>query len=632
MTNAILLGKPYAGKPHVAPMPCFGGRGQFDAGKAASYPSTVGCLEEDTTRGAKHRYGSLFRKLILTISVSAVACTMSAQDHNYTAPATVSDSLVFQSGDRVFLSGEGEVKFTGNMSVSGGACVPFVVNSTKVTYTLGNDLSGTGTLDFLGTGEVADESSCDKQVSSTEIVVAAGRSLETLVGISGTEMYQGDTCLEELSGSGDDYKSKVFFFENNGAEATCQVQIRQTYNKCAMLQFSNKNGDLVCKVTASIAQDLSKAPVDGTYDYRVEGHKYTGNYNVRKMTLHFLEHANATLSCTGNTMVDSVFNVTNGLRMSVGNVTSLPATGEVHVWSNSVLTLTAGSATGQNGGNVAVYAHPGAVVAASGKHSIGRDIEKGVTLDGAELVFTDDPGYCNILTLMNGSRVRTDDPAKGIWCVYNWEKALWTADGTSPSYIDSRVRVAISSLGYRFKLDVKNVTGDAEPDLFLRGSIGDYDTTTHHFGVVEKRGSGTARHDAVNTVEHGVAILAGEWLLGTNLAMNATQPLELAGGTLGVAANCSNGVGIVTLKADSGIRLEEGSVLTFADQSSATGWTKGKTIMITGAFHPGMIRFGTSAEALTPTQRRAFRFEGHSLGIDANGYLVEPPGLVLIVR
>ena len=604
----------------------------FVGSAVASYPQAVGCRERDAMRAEKFRRGSLFCKLILTIGASAVAYTMLAQDYNYTAPATVSDSLIFQSGDRVFLSGEGEVKFTGDMSVSGGVCVPFIANGTKVTYTLENELSGTGVLDFVGTSEVVDES-CDKQVSSSEIVVAAGRSVEALVGVSGTEMWQQDILLEEKAGSGDAYKSKVFFFENNGVEATCQVQINQGYNKCAMLRFSNKNGDLVCKVTASIAQDLSKAPVDGSYDYRVEGHKYEGNYNVRKMTLHFLEHATAMLSCTGNTMADSVFNVTNELRLTVGNVTSLPATGEVHVWSNSVLTLTAGSVTGQNGGNAAYYAHPGACIVASATHAIGRDINSGLTLDAADLLFSAEPGYCNILTLKNGSHVRTTNPAKGIMCVYRWEKALWTVDGLSPSFVDCKLRVAIESWsGCRFKLDVKDVTGDADPDLYLKGSIEDYDTNLHHFGVVEKRGTGTARHDAVNTVEHGVAILAGEWLLGTNLAMNATQPLELAGGTLGVAENCSNGVGIVTLKADSGIRLEEGSVLTFADQSSATGWTEGKTITITGAFHPGMIRFGTAASALRPDQRRAFRFEGHALGIDANGYLVEPPGLVLIVR
>lgn len=585
-------------------------------------------------------------KLMLMGCALVAMCATWAQDHSYTAPATVSDALTLQDGDRILLDGEGAVMFTGGMSVENGARVPILTAGTGVSYAFENALSGSGTLDFVGYSDGGGAVGEDIAVAyegrikdSPAMVVAQGFSVAELAGIEGTEFWQNDILLEERSGTGEDYRSKVFFFENDGQVATCQVQINQGgYNKCIFLRFTNRDGGLVCTVPEAWAAENKngQAPIDGTFDFRVEEHlptPYATTYNLRKMTVRFRRTSAAALSCTENAMTDSVFNITNGLRLSVSNVTSLPATGEVHVWSNSVLALAAGAASGQNGGNVAFYAHPGAIITASGRHSIGRDIEKGLTLDGAELVFTDDPGYCNILTLKNGSRVRTTDPAQGIWCVYGWSKAIWTVDGTSPSHIDSKLRVAIPSwCGLRFKLDVKDVTGSAAPDLFLGGPIEDYDTITHHFGVVEKRGAGTARHDAVNTVEHGVAILAGEWLLGTNLAMNATQPLELAGGTLGVAANCSNGVGIVTLKADSGIRLEEGAVLTFADQSSATDWTAGKTITITGAFRPGAIRFGTSAEALTPAQRRAFRFEGHSLGIDANGYLVEPPGLLLIVR
>jgi hypothetical protein len=73
--------------------------------------------------------------------------------------------------------------------------------------------------------------------------------------------------------------------------------------------------------------------------------------------------------------------------------------------------------------------------------------------------------------------------------------------------------------------------------------------------------------------------------------------------------------------ATSTIRLGTGAALSFAD-SSAIDWTGG-TLNLTGTFVSGSsLRFGTSANALTPTQLAKITAAGFtSFALNSNGYL-----------
>jgi len=123
----------------------------------------------------------------------------------------------------------------------------------------------------------------------------------------------------------------------------------------------------------------------------------------------------------------------------------------------------------------------------------------------------------------------------------------------------------------------------------------------------------------------------GTWLLGGSSLTSTADPYALDGGTLAAAAGTANGLGVLTVgEAGGSITLDAGATLSFAD-SSAAAWTGTKKVIVTG-FAEKSIRFGTSAQGLSASQRARFRTsDGKALILDGDGYLTRS-GLVILIR
>ncbi len=115
-------------------------------------------------------------------------------------------------------------------------------------------------------------------------------------------------------------------------------------------------------------------------------------------------------------------------------------------------------------------------------------------------------------------------------------------------------------------------------------------------------------------------------MTGSNYRANdPPPPIVLCGGTFAAAANTSNGLGRVTLTADSGLALDEGACFTCYDQSSVA-WNDNARLTVTiptnsvGALL-GSIRFGADANGLTESQQKSIRLNGMRAKLDNAGWL-----------
>ena len=131
-------------------------------------------------------------------------------------------------------------------------------------------------------------------------------------------------------------------------------------------------------------------------------------------------------------------------------------------------------------------------------------------------------------------------------------------------------------------------------------------------------------------IREGAIVLDGDGALGK------TNALELAGGEIAVGA-FTNRLGALSVTADSSIRAGDGA-LTFSD-SSASAWTPGATLSVTGAasrLASGHIRFlrENGAAGLSDGQLRAMRYNGElRVRLDGEGWLESYiPGLTVIFR
>ena len=153
-------------------------------------------------------------------------------------------------------------------------------------------------------------------------------------------------------------------------------------------------------------------------------------------------------------------------------------------------------------------------------------------------------------------------------------------------------------------------------------------TVTYTTNVLRKIGFGTVRLNGAYTVPGAVLIEGGAIKLGASGLWGDSSkktPVVLCGGTLAAAANTSNGMGKITLTADSELKLEEGACLT-CDDLSAVAWTDGAKLNVTIPATPekvllGSVRFGTTKDGLTESQIQAIRINGKKAMLDNAGWL-----------
>jgi hypothetical protein len=113
--------------------------------------------------------------------------------------------------------------------------------------------------------------------------------------------------------------------------------------------------------------------------------------------------------------------------------------------------------------------------------------------------------------------------------------------------------------------------------------------------------------------------------------MHGEMDLLLAGGDFAVSPGTENTLGALKVTAGATVKIEPGAALAFADSSAEEWDLSGGRINIVKD-KTSTVRFGESSSALTATQLRAIRVNGHLCGIDENGYLDERSGMVMILR
>lgn len=143
-----------------------------------------------------------------------------------------------------------------------------------------------------------------------------------------------------------------------------------------------------------------------------------------------------------------------------------------------------------------------------------------------------------------------------------------------------------------------------------------------------KRVEALVRFDDITSYSGSVVLKPGSVLLADSV--HSVPDLILDGGAVRGSGTVS--ARTLTLSSDSSLTLAEGAAVAFAD-SSALPWSAGAKLVVDGSFVDGAsVRFGTSADALTRSQRSAISLFGMMPRISDEGWLLKQTGLILIFR
>ena len=303
----------------------------------------------------------------------------------------------------------------------------------------------------------------------------------------------------------------------------------------------------------------------------------------------------------------------------------------------SNLTFSNGDKGGVKSGTCDFIVEKGGLLHQAVNWTFGKNTE--ITLNGGTLLISsgDDASLSTDLrnlTLRNGALldVTAAHADKPMRIGQLGTGFTWNVGGDAPS--TNNVLVQFCSYGAnKVSTNTFNVakTGDGSFDadlVFTRPIQMHGGTATYTTNVLRKIGFGTVRLNGAYTVPGTVLIEGGAIKLGASGLWGDSSkktPVVLCGGTLAAAANTSNGMGKITLTADSGLKLEEGACLT-CDDLSAVSWTDGAKLNVTIPATPekvllGSVRFGTTKDGLTESQIQAIRINGKKAMLDNAGWL-----------
>ena len=336
--------------------------------------------------------------------------------------------------------------------------------------------------------------------------------------------------------------------------------------------------------------------------------------------------------------------------------------GRVRVAENGILKLNAEgvNGTGLKSGKCDFEVEKGGILQQAKMHVFGHTSM--VSLNGGKLQLSVDEPYdwdtgsdIPLLTLRNGAVIKSvsSNSGKYLRIGRTVPGAIWYVSGETPSTND----VMLQFYG-PFNVTVTNTfnvakLGDYDADFVCTKGIGMYTgTASYRTNVLRKVGHGTMLVKGNCTVPADTLIEGGTFKLGasniwrgyattlTNSNYNPDDPpppIVLCGGTFAAAANTSNGLGRVTLTADSGIMLEEGSCFTCYDQSSVA-WNANAQLDVTIPTNSvgdllGAVRFGTTKNGLTESQICSIRLNGKRAALDNAGWLMyRQSGMTLIIK
>lgn len=219
-----------------------------------------------------------------------------------------------------------------------------------------------------------------------------------------------------------------------------------------------------------------------------------------------------------------------------------------------------------------------------------------VIADAADIkVISDHRAYLDDLTLRNGSTLSGHTVRVG-----NTGPAVWRMSGDRP------IGVSVSVETVRYAKEPFTIAADA--DVTLNGQIWEF-----------------AGREGMPLVKTG----AGRLTFANTVASTGT--LTLGGGSTCIAGAFA-AAGLV-LTDDATLEIAASRSATFGD-SSALGWTAGKTLTLVGAFKgvDQTLRVGTTAAGLSREQVRMIRIEDRGARLDGEGWVHSQLGMAVLVR
>ena len=260
----------------------------------------------------------------------------------------------------------------------------------------------------------------------------------------------------------------------------------------------------------------------------------------------------------------------------------------------------------------------------------------------------------NDLTFKNGAFV-----TNAVLVIGGGENATWKVLGSVPSRCDRGVAL----LGHKFSgtdkkydvtftIDVADVTRDSATDFTL-GAMYRYGTgfgysapldTTYQTGwnaglsnnvAVVKTGAGTLEltKDDDSHFVGPLTVKAGVLRLGGSKTIDQSVETSFAGGSLAVAANCTNIINKLSISANTTFTLESGACLTI--KAIDTWSTEGVSVVVDANLSGKCLNFG-SDETKWPTDEQLATIrtvEGHKVKLDEDGWLRDASkGVIIIFR
>ena len=349
------------------------------------------------------------------------------------------------------------------------------------------------------------------------------------------------------------------------------------------------------------------------------------------------------------------------LVVTITNVTTMPLSGGIDIYTNASLRLAASSS---NGNPISNSARKGSTVTVHEGGSLVQpyDCKFGVlphnhsiVLDGGVLKLNDGKTPTSIpaklasivvndLTFKNGGRIENGRPYVGLSA-----GGTWRANGSS--VVSCPEGVTVSGYSYlaagdiSFTLSVDDVTNDDAVDFSIGvlrrpGSNDNYQTNKPSSMVIQsnkvmvvKAGVGTLEFAGDNTYVGPTQLNAGTLRLGVTKCLDYSCMLNMNGGSLVASANTTNVIKKLKVSKDGEIALEGGALLTVYAIDS---WASGKTISIDIPGGAKCLRFASKAGVpvvLTEAQLGAIHTpDGRRVMQDEEGWILPyNTGTILIV-
>jgi autotransporter-associated beta strand protein len=521
----------------------------------------------------------------------------------------------------------GTLAISGGGQLGGDSYTNTIVNNSQLRFEssadqiLSNDISGVGTLLKSSSAKSIAPLTSTLTVSNTDFInILNNAILADCVEISG--VLGGSSINPEVPAT-------VFYFENNGTNATCQFQILDGgHTKCSKVEF-RQNGAHISAKRVYTRVLISEHNLGFDFD---TGGTDGYNYQVVETSMFFNRHSHLTLSGTNSVSIYSGGSVVEKGRLAVnGNPSSLPESGGIIVRKDAELLLNVPGDLGPSGtvgGNNPIYVQGGRLTI-NGRFNAGN--ARKIAIDGGILEGTcydnngiDNYNYINNLALLNGAVVTGYKMRVGFVSV-----PAFYVMGTNSASITAGIRLTRHNPApdQPFTINVANATDDAEPDLYISGDITDFGGTLSGMPIL-KTGAGSISFSGNNSYTGLTTVAAGTLVLASDTALKSDNRMLLDGGALEMQG-FANQIGTLSVGANGGeIRLGDGA-LYFAD-SSTSEWNG--TLTLTGTLQENTLRFGNDSTALTKAQLDAISYDSDlSIRINNSGYLTATPSATLII-